>query len=151
MILYLACQGDYMNNQSMNDISFNYFLNTTSYVKAVLNILPDEEVSVQKKALIMELFNYILSTLDKSEIIEIVRISRIFNEQLVLESSKDALIQAKYIYKNFLEKMLFDSFNREIYFDIMNRCIKVYIGYYKELNNDFHELNDTAINNIHIK
>ena len=141
-----------MGIKSFNDISFNYYLNTATYVKTILDILPESEVSNKKKAVIMELFNLILNSQDKSKIDEVLQLSRKFDENLALSSNNEIMLQANYIYSNFLEKMLFDSFNREIYFQIMNECVKVYCGYYHELENDnIYELNDYKVDNIRVR
>lgn len=142
-----------MEINNFDDISFNYYLNTTSYVKTILDILPEKKVSKEKKALIMEIYNYILSNLSENELSNIVIVSEKFNEKLTYCSNQEIMLQVEYLYKNFLEKMLFDSCNRKIYFDIMNECVKVYTGYYQEYsnNNNYYEFNDNAISNIRIR
>ena len=139
-----------MKNKDFNNISFNYYLNTSSYVKTILDILPEKKVSNRKKALIMEIYNYLLNNLSEEELNTIVTVSERFNERLVNSSNNEIMMQVNYIYENFLEKMLFDSYNRKRYFDIMNECIKVYTGYYQEYsnNNSYYEFNDNAIGNI---
>lgn len=139
-----------MENKDFNNISFNYYLNTSSYVKTILDILPEKKVSNRKKALIMEIYNYLLNNLSEEELNTIVTVSERFNERLVNSSNNEIMMQVNYIYENFLEKMLFDSYNRKRYFDIMNECIKVYTGYYQEYsnNNSYYEFNDNAIGNI---
>ena len=139
-----------MKNNDFNNISFNYYLNTASYVKTILDILSEKKISNKKKALIMEIYNYLLNSLSEDELSTIVIISEKFNEKLINSSNQEIMMQVNYIYENFLEKMLFDSCNRKIYFDIMNECIKVYTGYYQEYsnNNNYYESNDNAISNI---
>lgn len=141
-----------MDNKDIEKVLFNYFLNTTSYVKTVLDFLSEEEVSKEKKAYIVEMFNYIFNSLNKEELMDVVKISNLFQEKLSLMSHNEAKIEALYIYKNFFEKMLFDSYNRGIYFSILNECIKVSVGYYQVLNDsNFYQINDNAVSNIHIK
>ena len=142
-----------MKNKNINDLLFDYFSNTKTYVRTILDILPEEEVPSRKKAIIIELFNCMLYTLSQEELKEIVNISRLYNEQIALKSSNEVLVQARFIYKNFLDKMLFDSSNRRLYFGIMNECIKVSADYYQnstelEKNNLYYEINYNTIGNI---
>lgn len=142
-----------MEEKNIGNIAFDYYSNTSTYLKTVFDILPKEEVSLKRKALIIEIFNYMLNTLSRDQIAEIVNASLMFNEKLMYEPSEYALIQAKYIYENFLDKMLFDSYNRKKYFDIMNECIKVSSGWYKEAsdNSVFYQSNDNAVGNIRVR
>ena len=137
-----------MQNNNFRNISFNYYLNTSSYVKTILDILPEEKVSKKKKAIIIELFNYMFNDLNEDELKNIAKISDMFNEKLTVSSNKEIMLQVEYIYHNFLEKMMFDSQNRRLYLDIMNECVKVYAGYYEEYCNNYY---DNSIENINIR
>ena len=75
-----------------------------------------------------------------------------FNDCLTTAPKEEIVMQVQYIYKNFLERMIFDSYNRETYFNIMNECVKAYVGYYKEYNdNIFYETNYRAVDNMRIR
>ena len=137
-----------MQNNNFRNISFNYYLNTSSYVKTILDILPEEKVSKKKKAIIIEIFNYLLNDLKEEELKDVIKVSDMFNEKLMISSNKEIMLQINYIYYNFLEKMIFDANNRKLYFNIMNECIKVYVDYYKDYTNDYV---DNSINNMNIR
>ena len=138
-----------MNNKSINEILFKYILNSTSYIRTLLTILPEEEVSTSEKAVINEIFNLIIKTLSEKELKNITEISNLFESRLSLMSHEDALIQARYIYKTFLRRMMFESSNRRLYFDIMNECIKASTGYYQEYDDSFfYAANANAVGNI---
>ena len=138
-------------NNNFEDIKFNYYLNAPSYIKTILSIISDEKVSVKKKALIIEASNYILSSLSKEEIMEYIRLSRLFNEKLESLSNMEVMMVSEYNYK-FLEKMLFDSYNRKLYFDILNENIKVCSDYYNEYqDNSVYEMNTDSVDNISIR
>ena len=61
------------------------------------------------------------------------------------------MMEIEYNYR-FLEKMLFDSHNRKLYFDILNENIKVCTDYYNEYQDDeFYEINADSIDSISMK
>ncbi len=141
-----------MKNNNFKDISFNYYSNTASYVKTILNILPEEKVSQEKKAIIIEIYNYLISNLSESELKDIIKVSEMFNEKLSVLSNQEIMTQVNFIYHSFLEKILFDSYNREMYFNIMNECVKVCSGYYQEYNDsNFYQANYNDIGNMYIR
>ncbi len=140
-----------MEIDNFNDLSFNYYVNTSSYVKTILDILPEEKISKKKKAIIIEIFNYIMSNISEDEINEVMVVSNLFNQKLELLSNKEIMFQLEYLYRNFLEKMLFDSYNRMTYFSIMNECVKVFAGYYEEYQKDSSLHFDEEISNIRIR
>ena len=138
-----------MKNTRIEDIAFNYYLNTQTYVKTALDYLPG--VPAKEKELIIEMFNFILSSLNKDEIKDILQVSRMFNEKLAMSSSEDVMVQVKSIYM-FLRKMLFESSSRYMYFNIMNEYVKVNADYYNQYqNDDAYTLNQSKVDNIYIR
>lgn len=140
-----------MKNNDFENISYNYYLNTTSYVKTILDFLPDEQVSKEKKAIIMEIYNYLLNGVNKEELSDIIKVSEKFNDQLITMSNQDIMIQVEFIYRNFLDKMVFDSYNRKKYFDNMNECVKLIQRLNQEYNDNFYEVNYNSIGNMRIR
>ena len=123
-----------MGNKEFEKISYDYFSNTSSYVKMVLDMLPDNEVSIEKKQIIKELYNYFLNQFDENKIKEISLVSSMFREKMESSSLEDAKRYAKVIYTYFLDKIIFDSINRKQIFNIMNDSMKVYVGYFSHEN-----------------
>ena len=123
-----------MGNKEFENISYDYFSNTSSYVKMVLDMLPDNEVSIEKKQIIKELYNYFLNQFDENKIKEISLVSSMFREKMESSSLEDAKRYAKVIYTYFLDKIIFDSINRKQIFNIMNDSMKVYVGYFSHEN-----------------
>ena len=140
-----------MKNNDFENISYNYYLNTTSYVKTILDFLPDEQVSKEKKAIIMEIYNYLLNGVNKEELSDIIKVSEKFNDQLITMSNQDIMIQVEFIYRNFLDKMVFDSYNRKKYLDNMNECVKLIQRLNQEYNDNFYEVNYNSIGNMRIR
>ncbi len=119
-----------MENKDFNSVSYDYFSNTSSYVKTILDMLPESKVSMEKKIIIKELYNYFLNQFDEEKIKEIATISSMFREKIALSSLEATARHAEYMYVNFLDKIIFDSINRERIFDIMNESMKVYVEYF---------------------
>ncbi len=123
-----------MINTNFDSIRYNYYANSSSYVKMILDMLPESKVSAEKKQIIKELYNYFMSNFTEDKIKEIATVSAMFREKVAVSSLDSITKNAEYIYVNFLDKIIFDSINRNKYFDIMNECMKVYVGYYSEYN-----------------
>ena len=123
-----------MINNDFDSIRYDYYKNTSSYVKMILDMLPESKVSFEKKQIIKELYNYFMNSFTEEKIKEISTISALFREKVAVSSLESVARNAEYIYVNFLDKIIFDSINRNRFFDIMNECMKVYVGYYSEYN-----------------
>ena len=119
-----------MENMELNDLYYDYFSNTTSYVKTILDMLSEDKVSLKKRLIIKELYNYFLNKYSEEKIKEIASISALYQEKIALSNPTEIAMNAEYIYTNFLEKIIFDSRNREKIFDIMNESMKVYVEYF---------------------
>ena len=76
------------------------------------------------------MFNIIANSLSQSELANIMTVSTMFNQKLELASNQEIKVQVEYLYSNFLEKMLFDSYNRKTYFNIMNAIINFNFFYF---------------------
>lgn len=121
-----------MENNSFDKIYFDYYTNTESYVKAILDFVPNDNKTILNKNIIKTLYNYFLNTASDDKRLEISYISSLFYDQMNALSKEEISKQADYIYNNFLKKMIYDSINRQKLFDIMNECVKVFVGYYSE-------------------
>ena len=124
-----------MENTMFNKIQYDYYSNTSSYVKMILDMLPESMASIQKKLVIKELYNYFLNHFDEEKIREISTISKLFREKISVSSLEDTANFVNFVCKNYLDKIVFDSANREIIFNIFNDSMKVYVGYFTEYNN----------------
>lgn len=141
-----------MINENSYNKYFDYFSNNTSYVRTILNMLPEEKASKQDKALIITLYNYILNNLSAEKRRELLYVSTLFNDKVSMhENSETAYKQAEYMYDNFLTKIISDSVNRGKFFDIMNECIKTYVGFYSEYQVVISSPNDIKIEKGHYR
>ena len=128
-----------MLNQEFNKISFDYYNNAPSYIKMIVDMLPESRLSNQKKIIIRDLYNYYLTTSNKAKINEIIKISRLFREKIALSDLNSVAKQVDYICATFFNKIIFDSINRQTIFDIMTGCVGVYSGFYDEYSRTMYE------------
>ena len=122
-------------NNNFENLYFDYFTNSPSYVKVVLDLLPNNEEINRNKDLVKTLYNYVMNNVNDDKRMEILYVSSMFNNQISLSPKEDVYKQVDYIYNNFLKRMIYDSINREKIFDIMNECVKLYTGFYSEYQN----------------
>ena len=109
----------------------DYYEKEPSYVKEMLDLLGDN-VSSEDKMYLKAFYNLYMNSLSMSKKNEIIYVSRLFMDKMELVSSEEIERQADYLYHTFMQQMKFDSINRQKFFDIMNECTKVFVGYYKE-------------------
>ena len=141
-----------MNTRNIDNMFYDYYSNTETYLKTILNILTEEQVSSDKRRVLIKQFNYEMGMLNEDELESIILASRLFSEKLALFPKEYAIYQALEIYNTFLQNMLFDSAHLKKYFDVMNECIKVKADYYRktrefEWNADY-SINSDTISNI---
>ena len=123
-----------MENKDFNKISFDYYTQAPSYVKLIVDMLPESKASNEKKSVIQELYNYYLNHITENEVKEIIMISGLFREKIAVSDLNSIARQVEYIYSNFLDRIVFDSINRKKIFEVMNECIKVFSNYYDLYN-----------------
>ncbi len=120
-----------MTNVDFDNVYFDYYNNTPSYVREILNLLGDE-VSDLDKLVIPAIYNFILNTYPIERKREVLYVSGMFLEKMELVPREEIVEQARYIYRTILKKMVFDMTNRERFFKIMNENVKIYVEYYSE-------------------
>lgn len=123
-----------MENNNFEKVEFDYFSNSPSYLRMILEMLPECMVSTQKKHMIRTIYNNILNRSNENDIKEIAVISILFRDKLSTTSLDDIVRFVKYIYELYIEKMLSDVTNRGSIFDTLNDCMKLYVGYLSRIN-----------------
>ena len=119
-----------MESEVIGKVSFDYYLKSPSYIKMIVDMLPDSKASIEKKYIIRELYNYYMNHTNEEKISEITKISSLFREKVAITDLNTIARQVDYLYSNFLNRIIFDSINRGKIFEIMNECVKVFVGYY---------------------
>ena len=102
-----------MENMEFDKISFDYYNNAPSYIKMIVDMLPESKLSNEKKVIIRDLYNYYLATSNDAKINEIIKVSRLFREKIALSDLNSIAKQVDYIYATFFNKIIFDSINRQ--------------------------------------
>lgn len=121
-----------MENNNISHINYDYYSNTSSYIKMILDMLPESRVSQEKKQVIKELYNYFLNRFDDEKIKEIAKVSALFREKISVSSLEEIVKFVDFVCENYLNKIVFDSVNREVIFDVMNDSVKVYVDYFPQ-------------------
>ena len=125
-----------MENNGFERVLFDYYDMTPSYVKMVVDMIPESKISNDKKYIIKEIYNFYLNNVASEEKInEVIEVSKMFRERLITTDMQTIALQVNYIYEFFLNKLIFDSFNRDVTLDTMNDNIKLFSGYYEKNNN----------------
>ena len=134
-----------MENMEFDKISFDYYNNAPSYIKMIVDMLPESKLSNEKRVIIRDLYNYYLATSNDAKINEIIKVSRLFREKISLSDLNSIAKQVDYIYATFFNKIIFDSINRQAVFDIMTGCVGVYSGFYDEYSKDMYSSSNVEL------
>ncbi len=78
-----------MENNGFNTMQYDYYSNTQSYIKMILDILPESMISIEKKQVIKELYNFYLNRFSEEKIKEILAISSMFREKIAVSNLND--------------------------------------------------------------
>ena len=98
-----------MNSYSSNPY-YDYYLNLPSYVRMILDLLPEEIVSAEMRDVIKKQYNYTLGNLTTDRVKAIIDIS----DKFAVKVETDREISAKYAdlaYLLFLKPMAFGEVN----------------------------------------
>ena len=113
-----------MGNVRFEDITSDYYSDNSSYVKTVLDHLPECMITEGKKDFIDRVVNEMVKKMSEQERIQYRRISRKFNDILALSSEDNIMVYVTYIYKVHLEKLFASTIEKRKYcFEKMNGCI----------------------------
>ena len=85
-----------MENNSFENIYYDYFTNTSSYVKTIFDLLPRSEEVMRDKSIIRALYNYIMNNASDTKKIEVSYVSSMFYDEISLLSKEEAYKQAEY-------------------------------------------------------
>lgn len=121
-----------MGRNDINNSNFDYYNNTRSYFKTIIDMVPSDALSNEKKDILALIYNYILNNFNSIKKTEISYVTAMFMEKVSTSSIEEINKQVDYIFNNFIIKILYDGVNREKIFDIMNECVKLYVGYYSD-------------------
>ena len=122
-----------MDNFELESIAFDYYDNAPSYVKMIVDMLPESKMSNDKKYIVKELYNFYLNHSSDDKIEDVISASRLFREKITIADFDSLVNFVNYIHNIFLDHIIFGSMDdRCVIFDTMNENIKLYSGYYDE-------------------
>ena len=119
-----------MEKNNLSNISFDYYDETISYVKMIMKRLKNEDNIDEKEYIVKKIYNYLLSSYSSEMIEELVTTSLLFESRLNKMKPVNASILVQSIYKNYLEKLIFNYYDRENVFEEMNEEVKSIVGFY---------------------
>ncbi len=119
-----------MEKNNLSNISFDYYDETISYVKMIMKRLKNEDNIEEKEYIVKKIYNYLLSSYSSEMIEELVTTSLLFESRLNKMKPVNASILVQSIYKNYLEKLIFNYYDRENVFEEMNEEVKSLVGFY---------------------
>ena len=122
---------DFIKNvELIKKIESDYYTNTKSYIKTIIDLLPNGVITEEEKDAVKMLYNYFMHKADEKKRNEIKYISAAFCNKLNEMSDAEILLMVNYFYSYFIRNMIYDFVNRDKLFDVMNESIKVIVGFY---------------------
>lgn len=130
-----------MENKEIEKVSFDYYRKSPSYLKTIVDMIPESMMSIEKRNIIGEIYNYYLNHASKEKIDEIIMTSRLFREKLALVNHNIIVDFVRFVNNYFINNIIFNSINRDILLDILNENVKTFAGYYDLDKQDVFENN----------
>ena len=125
-----------MENKSFERVEYDYFTNSPSYVRMILEMLPECVMPTSEKVYIKNMYNSYLNSYDESEIKEIATVSLMFREKINNISLAQLITFAQRAYELYFEEMLVPGANRGIIFDKLNDSMKLFVDYSTYTNDE---------------
>ena len=125
-----------MENKSFERVEYDYFTNSPSYVRMILEMLPECVMPTSEKVSIKNMYNSYLNSYDESEIKEIATVSLMFREKINNISLAQLITFAQRAYELYFEEMLVPGANRGIIFDKLNDSMKLFVDYSTYTNDE---------------
>ena len=117
-----------MGKKNIENIEFDYYSKTPSYVRIIMDMFPESVVTPQKKMYMRSFYNSILNNSNANEIGEIITTSSMFIEKLRSTNLDEVYKFVEDVYELYIEKMMSDIANRGIIFDRLHDCICDFVG-----------------------
>ena len=105
---------------------FDYYLNTPCFLKMILDILPEPEVSQEARLLARDAYNKILNNSSVREIVEISTVSQALWNKIQCSSASELVRFASLAYENYIVGLLRDSAYLGPIFDGLKDSVKLF-------------------------
>ena len=123
-----------MENKNIENVEYDYFSNSPSYVRTILDMLPENIVPTSKKRIIRDIYNRFLNISSENEIREITAISILFDKKIKNTRFDELLRLIKFTYEIYIERMLNKSCDCGMLFDQLKDSMRSYVDYQSYVN-----------------
>ena len=111
--------------ERIENLRFNYYLNTVSYVKTIMDALPEGVASKGEKSAVIDIFNAYYVCLDEAQRKVFADISNSFNNKV---SGSNISLLAEYMYCNFIYSIIYDFRTQKKTILELHNSIKKYLS-----------------------
>ncbi len=116
------------------EISFDYYNTTFSYIKIMMEYLVKNGHPYLENVVMQEIFNQIYSDLDSDEIRDNVFVSALIEKRLMEMDSNQLSLFINNIYESYLKQMILNFDHNfettKVFYDRLNNKMIEYSGYY---------------------
>ena len=122
-----------MEEKKFESVKYDYYTNTSSYIKMILEELPESSFSYEKKQIVKDIFNHFMNEYNKTLAPEMNSVTGLYREVVDNNSKEVVANNVEFFRLRFLEPLIFAPiFNRLRIFIAMHEFIKVSVGYYTD-------------------
>ena len=124
-----------MESMEFKKISFDYYNDAPSYIKLIIDMIPEKMMSNEKKMIIRDLYNFYMNQYSPEKIEQIVQISKLFRDKMELAVFGDMQSLAVFVESVklvYFDRLIINASSRSEIFDELFNHIKVTSGFYDE-------------------
>ena len=125
-----------MEKEILERVTYDYYLKAPSYLRYIMDMLPEKLISDEKKYIISRIYNDYLNHAPEEKVRETIKISSMFREKLSVSNMNDIAKFVDYIHSFYLNRIIFETTNRDKFFDNITENVKVFTGCYDLKNID---------------
>lgn len=126
-----------MEIKTFESIEKDYYLNSPSFVKTIVDSLPEGMISEEKKQIVKMLYNYYMNRFDKEKVDEVINASVKYEDKAIASDYETLSRYTNYMYEFFIDSFVKDSYHRVEIFDVMLKNISLYVGSYQAQREEF--------------
>ena len=112
-----------MEREENKKIMFDYYTKAPSYIKMIVDMIPENGISSEKKYYISSIYNEYLNCLPGEKVREIIKVSCIFGERLDIINPSEVAKLVDFICSFYLNRIIFETVSRDKIFNSINWCI----------------------------
>ena len=121
-----------MEENNSKVLYYDYYSETTNYVKTIIDLLPVDEVSDEMRYIIKTIYNYAMDNASSDRKFTVSKISEAFLGQVELNKEL-ATKYAQFAYYFFIKRMVFESERRDELIGGLGESVKMFLEYFPSL------------------